>query len=95
LVTEEAPQIDLIIDYGGKFRYASLTTFHWFDVDAETWLGGQYDGYELVTSGFLAAFKLRLDTQNARSDGYSRKMKERLHQAWQLWRELQPENLPK
>lgn len=80
-------ELDTIVDYGGKFRFASLTRFDWFDVSPEEW-GHRYQDYDLVTEGFLAAFKLRLDTQEARKHGYTKTMLARLEQAKRLYFDL-------
>lgn len=79
--------LDLIIDYGGNSRFASLTRLDWFDSPPEDW-GVRYQEYELVTQGFLDAFKLRLDTQEARKHGYTKTMLHRLELAKRLYFDL-------
>lgn len=79
--------LDRVIDYSGKRRFASLVNLDWFESPYSDW-GIRYQYYDLVTEGFLRAFKLRLDTQDARKQGYSKKMLERLEMARRLYLEL-------
>lgn len=81
--------LDLITDYDGKYRYASLVTFDWFEVEGNDWMPIKRLGYELVTDSFLQRLQERVEKQKSRSSGYTKQMLERLGMAEKLLKELQ------
>jgi hypothetical protein len=81
--------MDLVIDYDGKARYASLTRFDWFEVEWDAFFGEQRFGYVPVTQSFLDNLRSRVAAQRERSDGYSETMLERLALAEKLLSDLE------
>lgn len=80
--------LDLVIDYGGRVRFASLIHFDFIEVDGSAWAGQCPYGYEVVTQSYLEKFRARIEHQRERLGGYSEEMLERFTKAESLLRNL-------
>lgn len=80
--------MDLVIDYGGKARYASTIRFDWFEVEWDAFFGEPRGEYLPVTESYIENLRKRVETQRARAGGYSKVMLERLELAEKLLGEL-------